>query len=410
MKNQEIVKLVTRMQAGDSSAFEELYNQTNRLVFYYCYKHIGDAQHAEDAVQEVYLKIFTRINDLKEPLAFNKWLSLFMADVTSKYYQKKSKIHEVKFDQIPETVPEDDDRYLPAELLENSESRNDIRDAVDSLPEKQREVVLMHYYQELSVNEICNVTGRSRNAVLNNLFLARKSIYTRLSIDANHEKERSKKKVMAFAPFLFLFFDTEAALLSAPYESIIWSTLTESLANISGGFLPAIPVAAAPAAITAAQSSVAAGAGLSGIAKIGITLGSSLLITSSVVGVVTFMNKDPLHNYPTAIPAAATNSAASEIVFEGREEQLMILLEDFATVNSIKEYDQFYRSNGFQSAFGENTGDSYTYYTSTFILCDGTPMTIGIRDDGNTISKAYEVGSPSSTVPSEWFDKAIILY
>ncbi|MBZ0277546.1 MAG: RNA polymerase sigma factor [Anaerolineae bacterium] len=115
----------------------------------------GDRALAEDLVQEVFLRVLRGIDQYIYPRPFKPWLYQIAANLARDHYKRADT-------RRTESMPEDDlslgaaDDPPPEEvLLHNSEARQ-IAAAIRELPEHQREVVILRYYQEFSLAEIAD--------------------------------------------------------------------------------------------------------------------------------------------------------------------------------------------------------------------------------------------------------------
>ena len=176
MRNEAMSQLICDVQSKKAGSFERLYKEIWQMAFYYCQKRLGNVHDAEDAAQEVVVKVYNTIDTVKAPEAFNSILSKIMATVCIDAVRRK-KLPEAECDitEIPETVP-DDKEFLPEALLLHKELRRHVVELVDNLPSKQREAVMLFYFSELKQAEISKITNSDLNAVNNRLVIARKTL------------------------------------------------------------------------------------------------------------------------------------------------------------------------------------------------------------------------------------------
>jgi len=145
--------------------FERTFDQIYGLAF----RLLGERAAAEDAVQEVYLKIHRaadRIDPLRSP---TPWILTITTNVCRDIFRSAS--HRmgkasVSLDEEPEfgasLVP---DRNTPEEDLLGKEREELVQEAIQRLPDPLREVVLLHDYQDLGHQEIAEIVGASYAAV-----------------------------------------------------------------------------------------------------------------------------------------------------------------------------------------------------------------------------------------------------
>ena len=162
--------LVTLYLQGNNSAFDILLNRHKERLFNYIYFIVRSREVAEDIFQETFVKAIVTLqqgrysNDGK----FAAWITRIAHNLV---------IDQFRVERNENTVSNDEteiDLFNDASLSEgtvenrmvNEQVLNDVRALVDELPDCQREVVFMRYYQDLSFKEIADITGVSINTAL----------------------------------------------------------------------------------------------------------------------------------------------------------------------------------------------------------------------------------------------------
>ena len=162
--------LVTLYLQGNNSAFDILLNRHKERLFNYIYFIVRSREVAEDIFQETFVKAIVTLqqgrytNDGK----FSAWITRIAHNLV---------IDQFRVERNENTVSNDEteiDLFNDASLSEgtienrmvNEQVLNDVRALVDELPDCQREVVFMRYYQDLSFKEIADITGVSINTAL----------------------------------------------------------------------------------------------------------------------------------------------------------------------------------------------------------------------------------------------------
>jgi RNA polymerase sigma-70 factor (ECF subfamily) len=154
--------LITAAQAGDNKAIALLLEQTQPDIRRYAQYNCRSSNDVEEAVQEVLIQIYRNIASLRTVGAFSGWL---FAIVRRTCWQLARAI-------LGNTLP------LRAESIElatlsDSQLRIDLTDALQSLPERYRRVVLMRDIEEMTINEIAEALSLSREAVKGRLHRGR---------------------------------------------------------------------------------------------------------------------------------------------------------------------------------------------------------------------------------------------
>ena len=164
--------LVQACLDGDQDAFAFLVNRYQGAIYAYTLHKTSDEQEAKDITQEVLLKAYLKLGQLKQPHQFQSWLYT-IASNECRMWQRRHKPHEAMED-CAEPIASTSSTY------DDPETRLTVKEAIDALPESQRLVVLMHYFSGFSLKEIGEFLGTSRDVIKGRLFRARQQMGTRL--------------------------------------------------------------------------------------------------------------------------------------------------------------------------------------------------------------------------------------
>jgi RNA polymerase sigma factor (sigma-70 family) len=183
-------EIVIRLQAGDQTAFDELYERYSGSLFRSARVLLGNNEDAEDVLQETFVTCYFHIGELERPESVRYWLFRIMRRSAWRLGKKRR----------AETPNEDVNRLRDtAESGETGPEENILSSArleelLSTLSQKQREVAVLYYLEEMSVPEIAEVLDCFEGTVKSRLFAARKKLKHFL----DHEDE--KKKFSKAAP------------------------------------------------------------------------------------------------------------------------------------------------------------------------------------------------------------------
>ncbi|MBQ8989143.1 MAG: sigma-70 family RNA polymerase sigma factor [Prevotella sp.] len=156
---------------GNNRAFDELLSRSQDKIFTYIMYVVKDEDLANDLFQETYLKVITKMQNGKytDSGKFIWWVTRVAHNVIIDYYraQKSSKIIEQGKDNDLSNL--DSASVLDSSReseLSNEQVLHDVKRLMEALPETQREVVFMRFFQELSFKEIAEKTNVSINTSL----------------------------------------------------------------------------------------------------------------------------------------------------------------------------------------------------------------------------------------------------
>ena len=156
---------------GNNRAFDELLSRSQDKIFNYIMYIVKDENLANDLFQETFLKAITKMQSGRytDSGKFFWWLTRVAHNVIIDHYraQKSYRIVEPTKDNDLSNLNSNSvlDSCRENEMA-NAQVLRDVKKLMEALPEQQREVVFMRYYQELSFKEIAKITGVSINTSL----------------------------------------------------------------------------------------------------------------------------------------------------------------------------------------------------------------------------------------------------
>lgn len=160
---------IQRAQQGDPDAFAVLFEQYKNLVYKTAYLMLGTTADAEDALQEVFVRVHRSLRDYDPRKgAFTTWLYR----VTLNYclnHRRQWRFAFLSFDALTKTPA------APTSSIDVAEEQS-IRQAIRDLSDKQRAVVILRYYWELSYGEISDILNIPLGTVKSRLDLALKTL------------------------------------------------------------------------------------------------------------------------------------------------------------------------------------------------------------------------------------------
>ena len=160
---------------GDQRAFARLVDAYQAPVYNLCYRMLGNAVRAEDAAQEIFVRVYTHLGGYDPEQKLSSWIL-----ATASHYcidrLRRRRINWLSLDQILQTRPVPG-KSVPAEdrILEH-EARAQVRGLLQSLPPDHRLVIVLRYWQDLSYAEIAQVIGDTETAVKSRLHRARRML------------------------------------------------------------------------------------------------------------------------------------------------------------------------------------------------------------------------------------------
>lgn len=158
--------------AGDRAAFAALVDAYKNPVYNLCYRMLGTSAEAEDAAQEVFVKIYRRLSSYDAERKLASWV-LSIASHHCIDRLRRRRLKTVDIEEMPEWRPLVSDLPQPERQMLDAEQEDRIQALLEHLEPGYRLPLIMHYWQEYSYQEICDATGLSLSAVKSRLHRAR---------------------------------------------------------------------------------------------------------------------------------------------------------------------------------------------------------------------------------------------
>ena len=169
--------LVQQLKKGSRKAFDLLYEKYKNLVIRTAYLITGNKSDSEDAAQETFVKVYLHITELKNNAGFKPWMMQILVRTAYRIGRKRNR--EIPDDEI-ERLSENQAILSPLGQMIKREEADMISRAVAALPVKQRTVVVLYYYNGLSVGEIARMLDCREGTVKSRLHTARRFLKGKL--------------------------------------------------------------------------------------------------------------------------------------------------------------------------------------------------------------------------------------
>ena len=272
-----IKELVLSVKNGNKKAFDKLYKLTSNDVWFTCVSLLKDEENAKDIMQETYITAFLKLDTLKDEEKFCGWLT---AIATNKSKNKlKGKVEYQIDDEVLIAKTETDELMLPEEYINKAEKRKVLLQIIeDTLSFNQYQVVLMFYFNELSIAEIAQALEISEGTVKSRLNSSRAKMKT--AIEDYENKSGDKLHGVVVVPFFTTIFKEEAKSLAVPNITIklpngqtLATSATKGFATGAKSTVSSIVKATATATVKTKVIAVVCGATiLAGISAVGISI------------------------------------------------------------------------------------------------------------------------------------------
>ena len=153
--------LMLKYKSGEQTAFETLYSRYKDVLYRYFVKHCSDHSQSEELYQEVWIKLIKSANRYKPKAKFKTYLFTIAHNTLVDYYRKAKPSQVVEFEESDMTEDFSYDSTpiaLPEDEFTLKQKSNLFMQALENLPADQKEAAILHFEQEMSVQDIAKIT------------------------------------------------------------------------------------------------------------------------------------------------------------------------------------------------------------------------------------------------------------
>ncbi len=270
MEKERMTELVTAAKQGNEDALNRLLTEFYPQLYYFALKQVQNEQSAADICQDTCVSIITHISTVKDPSAFTVWAYRTVLNKAKRYAVISAREPQFEEDEdghtLLDSLEDESTASLPEQVTEDKEFREVLQGMISSLPDTQRTALLLYYFENMSVSDICEIQGVSEGTVKSRLNYARKAVKSKVE---EYEKLHNVKLHSISALIIWLFSEDAANTAALPLV------------------LPAAATATAATATTAATAATASSFGVQILAGVialtllgGVAFGSYLRIST----------------------------------------------------------------------------------------------------------------------------------
>jgi RNA polymerase sigma-70 factor (ECF subfamily) len=175
MENHGELYHIDRVKGGNRESFSWLVDRYKDMVYTICLRMLDVEADAEEAAQDVFLKAFRSIGTFQQMSKFSTWLYRIAYNHSISVIRRKLKMIDL-VDELPDNK-ESDGAMDGLERLTIEERKKHLQLAIEALPETDAVIITLFYYEEMSLEEIADVTGLSSGNIRIRLHRSRKKLY-----------------------------------------------------------------------------------------------------------------------------------------------------------------------------------------------------------------------------------------
>ena len=317
-----IKELVSSAKSGNKKSFDKLYEITHNDVWYNCLSLLKDEENAKDIMQETYITAFLKLDTLNDEQKFCGWITSIAVNKCKN--KLKGKVEYQIDDEVLITEAETDELMLPEEYITKAEKRKVLLQIMeDTLSFNQYQVVLMFYFNELSIAEIAQALEISEGTVKSRLNSSRAKMKT--AIEDYENKSGDKLHGVVVVPFFTTIFKEEAKSLAVPNITIklpngqtLATSATKGIATGAKSTVSSIVKATANATVKAKVIAVVCGATiLAGTSAVGISILAGCNAEKEPTEPSVISSTVQTSTVPTTVPKTTVPKAVKDLVDKG---------------------------------------------------------------------------------------------
>ena len=169
MNASELETAIAAAQTGREEGYRQLFSEYSRLVFALINRMVPDVGEAEELTQDVFLQVFSALAEFrKQGAGFSAWICRIAYNRAISHL-RKTQLQVVALEEVAIFVPDE-----PQEVSDNK--IEDLMQAIDRLPEEEKALLQLFYFDDLSLQEIAYITSSSAANVGMKLMRIRKKL------------------------------------------------------------------------------------------------------------------------------------------------------------------------------------------------------------------------------------------
>ncbi len=145
---------IKQLKKGDRKGIDFLFDKYYDRVYGYCYRHVSHRETAQDLTQEVFLRVFKRIEDYRHYGKFENYLYVIAGNLCKDLYKKRKCC---SLDDMELQTEEEGFARIEQALV--------VKEAIDRLPELEREIVILRFYQDRKITDIAKILNMKLSTV-----------------------------------------------------------------------------------------------------------------------------------------------------------------------------------------------------------------------------------------------------
>lgn len=179
--------LINNTLNGDLKAFEAIVKKYHRMVFTLAIKILKNREEAEELAQDVFLKVYQSLSSFNKESKLSTWIYKICYNASiNKYRSQKKRMETTELNGFTEHSISD--TANAHHKMQTEEKKKAIKDSILKLPEADRIIITLYYYEDMSIKEIAAIVSLSTQNVKVKLYRSRKKLFLELKDKLANEK------------------------------------------------------------------------------------------------------------------------------------------------------------------------------------------------------------------------------
>jgi RNA polymerase sigma factor (sigma-70 family) len=152
-------ELVNEVLGGSQAAMEVLTRKYYKPIFSFVYRKVGNKDIAYELTQDIFIKVVKRIQSYSRKGEFKSWIFSIAINHCRDYWKSATYKHDIKQLELPDTI--ESEKSSVTYIFERKLEREEVKMALDNLPNFQKEAIILKYYHHMKISEISEITNSS---------------------------------------------------------------------------------------------------------------------------------------------------------------------------------------------------------------------------------------------------------
>lgn len=161
----ELAELVNKARSGDRNAFRMLYEATARMQYIQILQKVSQKDAAEDILQQVYTLLLEQLDHIQNPHSLVAYLNMITSRECVNYYRRQEKAEKLSSRQKSLCLSQFPHAISPEDTVCKKEELAGLRRAIECLEEREREILLLRYAEQMKIQDIADIYKISASTV-----------------------------------------------------------------------------------------------------------------------------------------------------------------------------------------------------------------------------------------------------